>query len=174
MNEDRPRPRSIDDRFITIASSMLYPWYDITATTKFWPAGRSLNDRNFIDSVWTIGFCGQCRRWLRVSGRGRELLAARPRDCFATPAPIVTRGDELCSGYGTRPEATPRITRGSTSQCVCSFVTEDFTVNVFPHFLHRRSTTSVVAPGFIHSASFRLIGSLHSLHRGGTSDPKST
>src|SRR3972149_1440303 len=79
------------------------------------------------------------------------------------------RAGELGSGYGTRPEATPRITRGSTSQCVCSFVTEDFTVNVFPHFLHRRSTTSVVAPGFIHSASFRLIGSLHSLHRGGTS-----
>ena len=48
----------MDDLFITIASSMLYPLYDITATTKFWPAGLSLNERYFIDSVWTVGCCG--------------------------------------------------------------------------------------------------------------------
>src|SRR5437879_2480367 len=58
MNEDRPRPRSMEALFITIASSMLYPWWDMTATTKFWPAGRSLNETYFIESVWMSGCHG--------------------------------------------------------------------------------------------------------------------
>src|SRR3989454_12358608 len=36
MNDERPRPRSIEALFMTSASSMLYPWWDITATTKFY------------------------------------------------------------------------------------------------------------------------------------------
>src|SRR3989442_15359377 len=108
MNDERPRPRSIEALFMTSASSMLYPWWDITATTKLWPAGRSLKETYFIESVCTSGCSGEWSRWLRVSGRRRELIDPRPRDCLAIPAAIVTRRDELCSGYATTPEATPR------------------------------------------------------------------
>src|SRR5436309_3180448 len=107
--------------------------------------------------------------WLRVSGRCRLFLEPRPRDCFAMPAPIVTRGDELCSGYGTTPEATPRITIGSTSICVWSFVIIDFTRNVLWQWAHSSSASSSRLPMFTQVTSFRLRGCLHSLQRLGTS-----
>src|SRR6266702_2739180 len=116
----------------------------MTATTKFWPAGRSLNDTCFIESVW-------------------------PSGCFAIPAPIVTRGDELCSGYGTTPDATPRMTSGSTSRWVVSFVIADRTRNVLWQYLHSRSASSSRLPMFTHVTSLRLRGCLHSLQRLGTS-----
>src|SRR2546425_1499752 len=106
---------------------------------------------------------------LRVSGRRLELLDPRPRDCFAIPAPIVTRGDELCSGYGTTPEATPRITIGSTSIWECSFVIAALTLNVLWQCAHWSSASSSRLPMFAHVTSFRLSGCLHSLQRLGTS-----
>src|SRR5438270_14047235 len=84
------------------------------------------------------------------------------------PAPIVTRGDELCSGYGTTPEATPRMTIGSTSIWVWSFVIADFTRNVLWQWSHSSSAYSSRLPMFVQVTSFRLRGCLHSLHRLGT------
>src|SRR4030042_7004016 len=84
------------------------------------------------------------------------------------PEPMVTLGDELCSGYGTRPEATPRMTNGSISACVLSGVRDGLTRNDLPHWRHS-SSTSPSSPMFAHLTSLREIGRWHSLHFSGTS-----
>jgi hypothetical protein len=68
------------------------------------------------------------------------------------PEPIVTRGLELCSGYGTTPEQTPRMASGSISRWVCSGVRFDSTSSIPSHPLHR-SFTMPSSPGFIQSTS---------------------
>ena len=65
---------------------------------------------------------------------------------------MVTRGAELCSGYGTIPEATPRMTMGSTSMWVYLGSILLGTVKSSPHHL-QWSTQSPSLPGFIQSAS---------------------
>ena len=68
------------------------------------------------------------------------------------PEPIVTLGLELCSGYGTSAEQTPRMTIGSVSMCVWSSVSMDGTCITPPQNLHS-SVTFPSSPGFRHSTS---------------------
>ena len=70
----------------------------------------------FEQTLKQLGVPAAAIRQLQIAGRLSDIDGSGfPAELFQLSAPMVTRGDELCSGYGTRPEHTPRMTIGSTS-----------------------------------------------------------
>src|SRR5579875_4032916 len=101
-----------------IASSMLYPSNESTATTALVPVGLSSRLRSEVDFVFTSGGCGYTRRCSLTYVLNGYVGVGNPRDSFAIADSYVFLGDWLCCGYGMIDAAIPSIPAGYISRCV--------------------------------------------------------
>src|SRR5437016_589231 len=106
----------MEDLFMMIASSMLYPSKESTATTAFVPKGLSSMLRRSVDLVLTSGACGLTRRCCLTKVDSGKVGVEKPSDCFAMADSYVFLGDWLCSGNGIIDAAIPNMAPGKSSR----------------------------------------------------------